>query len=128
MRTLQVSMQTMIAARILMGGDVGQGSQIPYAENEILDISNKESYRVGAHVWQVGAGLEVRLWRRLYADGELKYTRTREKVDNAEGAGESLLKSTHEVVGQLVWHLSRLNTLGKFSLCVRSVILLQLTD
>ena len=69
-----------------------------------LGISNMERYEVGAPAWQVGAGLEIRLWRRLYADSELKYTRTREQVDVAGGTAESLLKSTHLLAG-IAWHL-----------------------
>ena len=92
------------SARFLLSGRVGGGATIPHPENEVLGISNNEHYEVGAPAWQVGAGLEVRLWHRLYADSELKYTRTHEKVDIAQGTAESPLKSTHAVVG-LVWHL-----------------------
>jgi len=92
------------SARFLVSGRVGVGFIIPHPENEVLGISNMEHYEVGAPAWQVGAGLEIRLWRRLYADSELKYTRTREQVDVAGGTAESLLKSTHLLAG-IAWHL-----------------------
>ena len=90
-------------ARFLLSGRVGLGLTIPHAENEVLGISNLEHYQVGQPAWQLGAGLEVRLWRRLYAGGEVKYTRTRQNVDIAQGTAESLLKSAHGIAG-FAWH------------------------
>jgi lipid A oxidase len=87
------------AARFLLSGRAGVGLTVPHAENEILGASNLEHYQVGHPAWQVGAGREVRLWHRLYAEAEVKYTRTRQRVDIAQGTAESLLKSTHMVAG-----------------------------
>jgi len=92
------------AARFLLAGRVGVGFTVPHAENEILGVSNSEHYQVGHAAWQVGAGFEVRLWRRLYAETGIKYTRTDQSVDIAQGTAESQLKSTHAVAG-FVWHL-----------------------
>jgi hypothetical protein len=96
--------QSASSPRFIASGRVGGGVTIPHPENEVLGVANVEHYQVGAPAWQVGAGLEIRLWRRLYAEGEVKYTRTRENVDIAQGTGESLLRSTHAITG-FVWHL-----------------------
>jgi lipid A oxidase len=82
---------------------VGGGLTIPHAENEILGISNDERYQIGSPAFHLAAGTEIRLWRRLSADTEVKYTRTRENVDTAQGAAESLLNSVHGIIG-FVWH------------------------
>lgn len=92
------------SARLLLSGRVGAGVTIPHAENQVFGISNVEHYEVGRPAWQLGVGLEVRLWRRLYAEAEAKYTRTRQEVDIPQGTAESLIKSTHGVAG-FVWHL-----------------------
>jgi lipid A oxidase len=91
------------SARFLLSGRVGVGTTIPHAENEVLGVSNQEHYQVGHPAWQVGAGFEVRLWRRLYAETGIKYTRTDQKVDITQGTATSLLRSTHAVAG-FVWH------------------------
>jgi lipid A oxidase len=89
--------------RFLLSGRLGFGMTVLHAENEILGVSNPEHYQIGRPAWQVGAGLEIRLWRSLYADIEVKYTRTRQNVDIAQGTAESLLRSTHGIAG-FVWH------------------------
>ena len=89
--------------RLVVSGRVGGGITIPHPENEVLGASNREHYEVGAPVWQLGAGLELHLWGPLYADGEVKFTRTRQKVDFAQGTAESLLSTAHALVG-VVWH------------------------
>jgi hypothetical protein len=89
--------------RFILSGRIGGGITIPHAENEVLGIANEEHYQAGSPVRQAGADFEIRLWRTLYFDTGVKYTRTRENVDLAQGTAGSLLDSTH-VTGGLTWH------------------------
>jgi hypothetical protein len=90
-------------ARFILSGKVGAGITIPHPINEVLGVSNVGHYQVGSPALQIAAGFEMRLWRRLYADTEVKYTRTRESVDIVQGTAESLLRNTH-FVGGFAWH------------------------
>jgi hypothetical protein len=89
--------------RFILSGRFGAGITVPHAENEVLGIANAEHYQVGSPVIQAGVDFEVRLWRTLYFDTGVKYTRTRENVDVGPGTAESLLNSTH-VIGGVAWH------------------------
>jgi hypothetical protein len=90
--------------RFILSGRMGAGITIPHAEDEILGITNAEHYQMGSPVIQVGADFEIRLWHTLYFDTGVKYTRTRENVNLAQGTAESPLDSTH-VTGGFTWHL-----------------------
>jgi hypothetical protein len=89
--------------RFILSGKVGGGITVPHPENEVLGVSNDQHYQLGQPAVQCGAGFEIRLWRGLYADTELRYTRVRERVDIAEGTGESLLDTIHSTAG-FAWH------------------------
>lgn len=89
--------------RFIVAGRIGGGITIPHAENEVLGVSNREHYQVGSPAIQVAGSFEIRLWRRLYGETEVKYTRVRERVDIAQGTAESLLNTVHSVAG-LAWH------------------------
>lgn len=89
--------------RFVFEARAGAGITIPHAENEILGVSNAEQYQIGSPVIQFAAGLEIRLYSRLYALMEAKYTRTNESVDIAHGTATSLLNSTHAIAG-LGWN------------------------
>jgi hypothetical protein len=91
------------SSRFVFLARTGAGVTIPHPENEILGTLNMQRYQVGSPVIQFGAGLEVRLWRAIYALTEVKYTRTNETVDIAQGTGTSLLNSAHAIAG-LEWH------------------------
>lgn len=90
-------------ARFIFEARAGAGVTIPHAENEILGVSNAEHYQIGSPVIQFGAGLEIRIYSRLYALAEAKYTRTDETVNIAHGTASSLLSTTHAIAG-LGWH------------------------
>jgi hypothetical protein len=91
------------SSRFVFLARMGAGVTIPHPENEILGISNMQHYQVGSPVIHLGAGLEVRLLRAIYALTEIKYTRINETVDIAQGTGTSLLNSMH-AIGGLEWH------------------------
>jgi len=91
------------SSRFVFLARTGAGITIPHPENEILGILNMQHYQVGSPVIQFGAGLEIRLWRAMYALTEVKYTRTNETVDIARGTGTSMLNSAHAIAG-LAWH------------------------
>ena len=54
---------------------------------------------MGRLAWQVAGGIEIKLWRGLYALGEYKFTRTRQRGTIFSGEAESLLRSHHGVFG-----------------------------
>jgi hypothetical protein len=47
----------------------------------------------------MAGGVELKLWRGLYALGEYKFTRTRQEGKIASGSAESLLRTQHGVFG-----------------------------
>lgn len=58
---------------------------------------------MGRLAWQVAGGVEFRLWRGLYALGEYKFTRTRQRGEIFSGRAQSLLRTHHGVFG-LAYH------------------------
>jgi hypothetical protein len=88
--------------RLVVSGRFGAGPTIPHTESTI-DGERREQYELGRLGWQLAAGAEVQLWRGLYALGEYKLTRTRQRGDVFAGEAESLLRSHHGVFG-LTYH------------------------
>lgn len=80
---------------------VGAGTTIPHAESIIQGITD-EHYQLGSPAFQLGAGVELRVWRRLHWSGEYKFTRTHEHVDVHSGTAVSLLESHHVVSGPVI--------------------------
>lgn len=86
------------AGRWIVTGRFGLGPTIPHTESTI-DQQHQEQYEVGRVGWQLAGGVEVKLWRGLYALGEYKFTRTRQRGKIFSGRAESLLRSHHGVFG-----------------------------
>jgi lipid A oxidase len=84
--------------RILINGRAGVGGTIPHAETEITSLKD-EHYQWGRVVFHLAGGAEIRLWRKLYALGEYKFTRTDQRFRVAAGNASTLLRSHHGVFG-----------------------------
>lgn len=86
------------AGRLILTGRFGVGPTIPHTESTI-DGQRQEQYEVGRVGWQWAGGVEIKLWRGLYALGEYKFTRTRQRGSIFSGEAESRLRSHHTVFG-----------------------------
>jgi hypothetical protein len=86
------------AGRFILTGRFGIGPTFPHTETVIAG-QKQEQYEVGRAAWQLAGGVEVHLWRGLYALGEYKFTRTRQRGKIFAGEAESLLRTHHGVFG-----------------------------
>jgi hypothetical protein len=86
------------AGRFIFVGRFGIGPTIPHTESSI-DGQQQQQYEVGRVAWQLAGGAEIHLWRGLYALGEYKFTRTRQRGKIFAGEAESLLRSHHGIFG-----------------------------
>lgn len=86
------------AGRLILIGRFGAGPTFPHTESTI-EGKNQEQYEVGSVAWQLAGGAELHLWKGLYALGEYKFTRTRQKGKVFSGRAESVLRSHHGVFG-----------------------------
>jgi opacity protein-like surface antigen len=84
--------------RLILTGRAGLGPTIPHTESNI-EGQTQEQYELGRLAWQLAGGAEVRLWRGLYALGEYKFTRTRQRGAVAGGEARALLRTHHGVFG-----------------------------
>lgn len=84
--------------RLVLTARVGAGPTLPHTESTV-EGSRQEQYEVGRLGWQAAGGAEFKLWRGLYALGEYKFTRTRQRGKVFSGAAESLLRTHHGVFG-----------------------------
>ncbi|HEY1340452.1 MAG TPA: hypothetical protein VGF59_23230 [Bryobacteraceae bacterium] len=84
--------------RAYVNARAGVGITVPHHENTILGV-HSESYQVGRPAMQAGAGVELRLWRRLYGETQYKFTWTRQRVDVADGSAKVALRSHHAIFG-----------------------------
>lgn len=84
--------------RLILSARAGVGPTLPHTESRI-EGQSQEQYEVGRVAWQVAAGAEVRVWKRLFAFGEYKFTRTRQNGKVFSGTAESLLRTNHGVLG-----------------------------
>lgn len=84
--------------RLILTGRAGVGPTIPHTESNI-EGQAREQYELGRLAWQLAGGAEVRLWRGLYALGEYKFTRTRQRGAVSGGEARSLLRTHHGVFG-----------------------------
>jgi len=90
------------ASRFILSGRLGAGPTLPHTESAV-DGRQQEQYELGRLGWQLAGGAEIRLWRGLYALGEYKFTRTRQRGKIFSGRAESLLRS-HQGVFGLSYH------------------------
>jgi hypothetical protein len=88
--------------RAYLNARAGAGITVPHHENTILG-AHSEYYQVGRPAVQAGAGVELRLWRRLYGATQYKFTWTRQRVDVADGWSQVALRSHHATFG-VSWH------------------------
>ena len=65
----------------------GLGISTPHVETTFANV-HQEQYQYGGPAWQLGAGLEYRLWQFVYAVGDARITRVTEK--HLRGAGAEL--------------------------------------
>ena len=84
--------------RLLINGRAGVGATIPRAETEIMGLRD-EHYQWARVALQFAGGAEVRLWRKLYALGEYKYTHSDERFRVSGGDATTLQRSHHGVFG-----------------------------
>jgi len=83
---------------LILSGRFGAGPTLPHTESSV-EGSRQEQYEVGRLGWQAAGGAELKLWRGLYALGEYKFTRTRQRGKVHSGTAESLLRTHHGVFG-----------------------------
>lgn len=84
--------------RAILTTRLGAGPTIPHTESTI-EGERQQQYEWGRAAWQWSAGVEFHLWRGLYALGEYKFTRTRQRGRVVGGFAESLLRTHHGVFG-----------------------------
>jgi Outer membrane protein beta-barrel domain len=84
--------------RLILTARAGLGPTLPHTES-VIEGRAQEQYERGRLAWQASGGAEFRLWRRLYALGEYKFTRTRQRGKVALGSAESILRTSHGVFG-----------------------------
>jgi hypothetical protein len=84
--------------RLVLIARAGLGPTLPHTES-LVEGRAQEQYEIGRLAWQTSGGAEFRLWRGLYALGEYKFTRTRQRGKVALGTAESLLRTSHGVLG-----------------------------
>jgi len=85
-------------SRVIVQARFGAGPTLPHTESTI-DQQRQEQFEVGRLAVQLGGGAELRLIGGLYAIGEYKFTRTRQKGSIFMGETELLLRSQHGIAG-----------------------------
>jgi len=91
------------SARFVLEARFGAGITVPHPINEVLGVPNAQAYQIGSAAIQIAGGIDIRLWRRLYAITEAKYSRVNETVNIAHGTAATLLDTAH-VIGGLALH------------------------
>ncbi len=90
-------------ARITALARAGAGPTLPHVESTI-DGAGDERYERGALALQLAAGVDLRLWNRLHALAEYKFTRCRQSVSGARASTiDTLLASHHVVFGASIY-------------------------
>ena len=84
--------------RLILAGRAGVGPTIPHTESNV-EGQAQQQYELGRVAWQLAGGAEVRLWRGLYALGEYKFTRTRQRGGVFGGEAHAPLRTHHGVFG-----------------------------
>jgi hypothetical protein len=88
--------------RLILSVRGGLGPTLPHTESRVEGVS-QEQYEIGRLSWQVATAAEFQVWKKVYAFGEYKFTRTRQRGKISSGDAESLLQTHHGVFG-LSWH------------------------
>jgi hypothetical protein len=76
----------------------GAGPTVPHVETSVGGRT-LEAYQFGSPAWQAAAGLELPVWRGVFAAGEAKWTRTRETLDVPGGSLRGVFSTRHLVAG-----------------------------
>ncbi len=80
-------------------GRAGIGPQIPHSES-VIEGENRAQYELHGPAYQIAAGLEVNIWKKLDLLIEYKYTFTEVKgIKIPHGSAETRLKTSHLVFG-----------------------------
>ncbi len=82
----------------------GAGPTVPHVEVTFRE-RDEDGYRLGRIAWHAAAGIEMRLWRRLHAVSEVKWTTSRQHLQAAGAQIDGTFRSRHIVAG-LSWSLS----------------------
>ena len=89
--------------RLAMTGRGGVGPTVPHVEARFQN-QDEDGYHVGRAAWHAAIGIEVRLWGRLHAVSEVKWTTTRQRLQ-AAGAGIDGRFRTRHLIAGLSWDL-----------------------
>jgi hypothetical protein len=97
-----------VAMRVPIEGMVialrsGVGPTIPHVETSI-DGMDVDAYQIGSLGWQAASGVEVPVWKALFAMVEFKWTRTAETLDVPGGRVTGAFTTRHLVAG-IEWGL-----------------------
>jgi opacity protein-like surface antigen len=87
-----------LTRQLSVTGRVGVGPTIPHTESTI-DGRHQEQYEWGKVAWQGAGGVEIRLYRGLFALLEYKFTRTNQRGSVSSGDAQSLLRTHHGIFG-----------------------------
>ena len=80
---------------------IGAGPTVPHAESTINGVS-RQQYEYGGIGAQVGAGVEVAVWRGVHVLGEYKFTGTTARISVDDGEAVIPARSHHGVAGVAV--------------------------
>lgn len=84
--------------RLLLVGRLGAGGSISHPESEVLGVGDQH-YEWGGPAIQLAGGVELQLWRGLYALAEYKFTHTRQHVRVVAGTAAVAFSTHHAVLG-----------------------------
>jgi hypothetical protein len=82
-------------------GRAGIGAVVPHAETESAE-GRVEEYQLGGPAVQAAGGMEIRLYRSLYAAAEYKYSYGRPRINIAGGDATITTRSHHATIGVTV--------------------------
>jgi len=86
-------------ARVAVAARAGAGPTLPHVEATTLAGARADEYRIGGIGWQVAGGLDVRVWSRLSAIAELKWTGTHQALDVGPTVITVPLRTVHVAIG-----------------------------
>lgn len=88
-------------SRVAVAARLGVGPTFPHVEATFLN-QQENAYQWGSPAWQVAAGADIRLWPRLHAVTEFKWTRTNQRLELPAAQVDGVFASRHLIVG-LAW-------------------------
>lgn len=80
--------------RLVAVARIGAGTSLPHVEATLAD-DQRDEYQMTGISWQAGAGVEYRLWRSVYATGDLRFTAAHLNLDVASSRLSGAFRSTH---------------------------------